>query len=277
MLLGPLQLNLQAPRLYAVIAPDAGWVNPSALQVLQGLNGSGAAATWAGSAEAPTSSITFDWPSLATGLTAGTSYRVAVVWSSGAAQSNVAVSGAFTTTAGGSVSLVVQDAAHAQVADNLVLTASFVLTVDGATHAQQADNLGLSTEVSLVVDAAAHVHLADNITLSTVGSVTLAIDAAVHAQLAESPTLTTAQVLAVADAIHAQIADNLTLSANNDIALTIDASTHAQLADAPTLNTATWLAIANALQAQLADNVGLTGGVIVAQNGLTVFLRRRRR
>lgn len=96
----PLQLNLQAPRLYAVIAPASGWTDPTDLQVLQGKDGNGNPATWYGSTPAPSSSTTFDWPSVATGLTAGVSYRLAVVWSDGAQKSNVAVSASFTTTSG---------------------------------------------------------------------------------------------------------------------------------------------------------------------------------
>lgn len=101
------------PRLYAVIAPDVGWADPTDLQVIQGKDGNGNTATWAGSTPAPTSTTTFDWPSLATGLTSGVSYRVAVVWSDGTNTSNVAVSSAFTTT-GGSVTILPTGIASAE-------------------------------------------------------------------------------------------------------------------------------------------------------------------
>ena len=89
-----------APRLYAVIAPASGWVNPTGLQILNGRNGSGAPATWFGGVDSPTANTTFDWPSLATGLTPGTQYRVAVVWYDGSSTSNVSVSDPFTTGSG---------------------------------------------------------------------------------------------------------------------------------------------------------------------------------
>lgn len=96
----PLQLNLQAPRLYAVIAPAAGWADPVALQVLAGLDGNNAPAAWFGNAASPTATTTFDWPSIAAGLSSSVSYRLAVVWSNGAEQSNVAVSDPFLTLGG---------------------------------------------------------------------------------------------------------------------------------------------------------------------------------
>ena len=39
----------------------------------------------------------------------------------------------------------------------------------------------------------------------------------------------------------------------------------------------TALVIQDATHAQLADNVAITGGVVVAADGLTIILRRRRR
>lgn len=89
------------PRLYAVIDLASGWTDPTATQVLNGKNGSGASAVWFGGVAAPTSTTTFDWPSLATGLTAGTNYRLAIVWYDGTNTSNVAISTSFTTSSGG--------------------------------------------------------------------------------------------------------------------------------------------------------------------------------
>ena len=90
------------PRIYAVIYASA-LAAPSAAQIKAGQNVNGVAATWAGSIAAPTSTQTVDWPSLATGLTAGTSYRVSTVWSDGTANSNVDTSEAWTATTGSTV------------------------------------------------------------------------------------------------------------------------------------------------------------------------------
>lgn len=84
---------------YAVIGPDSGWTDPTAAEVIAGRLAGGGAATWAGNYIAPSADGTYDWPSVATGLAAGTTYRVAVVWTDGVTTSNVGV-GSFTTTAG---------------------------------------------------------------------------------------------------------------------------------------------------------------------------------
>lgn len=89
------------PQVYAVIYPAA-LSAPTAAQVFAGQNVNGVSATWAGSNPAPSSSQTLDWLVLASGLSSGTSYRVAFVWYDGTWYSNVAVSASFTTTAGGS-------------------------------------------------------------------------------------------------------------------------------------------------------------------------------
>ena len=85
-------------RLYWVVQAAA-VADPSAAQIVGGLDGSGAAAVDAGDEEAPsvtTNPFTFTTP--ATGLTAGTSYEIAFVWYDGANYSNVVV-GSFSTTA----------------------------------------------------------------------------------------------------------------------------------------------------------------------------------
>lgn len=151
------------------------------------------------------------------------------------------------------------------------------LTVADALQAQLTDNVVLPSAISLTAADAIQTQLADAITLSTLNDVSLTVNPAAHAQLADAPTLTTAQTLAVADALHVQLADQLSLSITNDIALAVNAATHAQLAGGLALSTADWLAVADALHTQLADIVGLTGGIVVAQDGITIYLRRRRR
>lgn len=161
----------------------------------------------------------------------------------------------FGGAAGGGVDLVIQASAHSQLADALDLSASSTLVTQDATHSQ----------------------LADALTLSTTTGAVLVIDAAGHAQLADAPTLITQSALQVADAIHAQAADALALSTTDSVTLTINAAAHAQLAGSPTVTMDQWLQIAAAFHAQLSDKVDLTGGVVVAADGITIVLRRRRR
>ncbi len=90
MLTGVYQLNLAEPRLYAIVAPATGWADPTPAQILAGLDGNGAPAVWYGNADAPNSTtVDFDWPVPADGLTPGVTYRVAIVWSDGVNLSNV--------------------------------------------------------------------------------------------------------------------------------------------------------------------------------------------
>jgi hypothetical protein len=86
------------PTLYYVIGPSSGWSDPSVAEIKAGQLAGGGAATAAGDEDAPTGSTTYDFAP-ATGLTAGTAYRVAFVWSDGTNDSNVAVSSPFSTTA----------------------------------------------------------------------------------------------------------------------------------------------------------------------------------
>lgn len=82
-------------RLYWIVQPAA-IADPSAAQVVAGLDGSGAAAVDAGDEESPISSTTYTFTTPASGLTPGTSYEIAYVWYDGASYSNVAV-GSFST------------------------------------------------------------------------------------------------------------------------------------------------------------------------------------
>ena len=92
----PLLLNLGVPRLYYVVGPSIGWINPTREQIVTGLLGGGGAATAAASQTAPTATATVDLTAV-TGLTSGTGYRFAAVWYDGTAYSNVVVSDLLTT------------------------------------------------------------------------------------------------------------------------------------------------------------------------------------
>lgn len=84
--------------LYYVVYPAAASA-PSAAQVKAGQQQSGAAATASGSETARTTTGEQIFASAAAGLSPGTSYRVAFVWSDGSNDSTVAVSDAWTTAA----------------------------------------------------------------------------------------------------------------------------------------------------------------------------------
>ncbi len=96
-----LLFNGASPKLYWVVQAAA-VADPSAAQVVSGLDGSGAAAVDAGDEDSPTvTTAPFTFAVDAAGLTPGTNYEIAFVWYDGANYSNVAV-GSFATTAGGS-------------------------------------------------------------------------------------------------------------------------------------------------------------------------------
>jgi len=85
--------------LYAVIYSST-LGDPSAAQVKSGKDSTDTNAIWSGFVSAPLNTQTFDWPTIATGLTPNTSYKIAFVWSNGTLNSNVAVSDIFTTASG---------------------------------------------------------------------------------------------------------------------------------------------------------------------------------
>jgi len=87
------------PKLYYVIGPSSGWSDPTAAEIKLGQLSGGGAATASGNETSPTSTTTFDFTAAATGLTEGTAYKIAFVWSDGTNNSNVAVSSAFTPSA----------------------------------------------------------------------------------------------------------------------------------------------------------------------------------
>jgi hypothetical protein len=94
-------LNGAGATLYYVIGPSAGWTNPTAANVIAGQLAGGGAATAKGYEPAPlVTTSPFTFANTATGLTAGTVYKVALVWSDGIGVSNVEVSADFTTTSG---------------------------------------------------------------------------------------------------------------------------------------------------------------------------------
>lgn len=94
---------LQEPittRVHYVLYPAAK-AAPTAAQIKAGQDVDGTAAVAADFDAAPTGSGTYTFAAPATGLTPGTSYRFAFVWTNGTIDSNVAVTDAFTTALDG--------------------------------------------------------------------------------------------------------------------------------------------------------------------------------
>jgi len=86
------------------------------------------------------------------------------------------------------VSLLVDDATHAQSTDAIDLTQVHVLTVNDATHAQSTDSIALTQVHVLAVNDAAHTQSTDSITLTQVHVLT--VDDALQAQSSDPITLT---------------------------------------------------------------------------------------
>lgn len=102
---GDVSLTAQTPTVVATtnaflyyVIYDSALGAPSAAQVKAGQNVNGVAAVASGSEVARTTTGEQVFASAATGLTQGASYKVALVWTDNASDSNVAVSDTFTTT-----------------------------------------------------------------------------------------------------------------------------------------------------------------------------------
>ena len=137
--------------IYAVIYPSA-LGEPSAAQIKAGQNVNSSAATWAGSIASPTSTQTVDWPSLATGLTAGTSYKVSFVWSDGTLDSAPETSSAFSTTSAGVAGSIEESPT---LSDTLAAAADAVGAVDESLTATDALAGGLAAVATVAESASA--------------------------------------------------------------------------------------------------------------------------
>jgi hypothetical protein len=174
------------PKLFYIIGPSSGWTNPSASQVKSGLLGGGGPSTASGAQGAPTTSQTVDFASTAQGLTSGVTYRVALVWSDGTNDSNVAVSGDFTTPAGG-------------VSGSSTLTLGAVLQT-AASGAVQINSASAATLGRIVATAAGSVAVAGT-AASTLGQVTGAAVAFASISASASSTLGAVQQTALGSVI----------------------------------------------------------------------------
>lgn len=205
-----------------VIGPSSGWATPSVADIKAGKLASGADATASGWVSAPDQSQTFDWPTLATGLTGGVAYRVAFVWTDGVQDSAVAVSDEFTTTAAGAVSgtASISLAALTSSASGTVnlagaaaitlgtLTSSAAGTVSGGTGINGSASITLAAATS----SAAGTVLVAGAASTTLGALTVQAAGAVAVAGSASVTLGAATTQA-AGAVAVKGAATITLGA----------------------------------------------------------------
>jgi len=170
--------GLTSGQLFYVVYPSAK-AAPSAAQVKAGQDVDGSSAVASGSEWPPPSTGEYVFSANATGLTAGTSYRVAFVWSRNSVDSNVAVSDAWETDAAGSIGTlalsignITLDATGGVTADG-TLSLSIGNVTLGATGGVTADGTLASSVGSIDLDAAGTVAV-DGELDSSVGSIGLA-------------------------------------------------------------------------------------------------------
>ena len=177
-----------------------------------------------------------------------------------AATRGVPISHLWIESAGGGITLTINDATHGHTADGLSLTQQHQLAVQDATHAHAVDNLALTQQHELAVDDATHAHSADNLTLST--EVVLSIADALHGHSVDNITLVQQHVLVVDDATHGHSADNVVLETGTNLA--IADALHAHTVDNLALTQQHVLVVADAFHQHSADNLVL-GGLPVAE------------
>jgi hypothetical protein len=230
--------HVVVPKLYYVIGPSSGWSDPTEAEIKAGQLSGGGAATASGNEAAPTTSQTFDFTSDATGLTGGTSYKIAFVWSDGTNDSNVAVSDAFVDGGAGTHTTTgALDAGAATVAGTAAHehAATGTLAASAATAAGTAVHLTLHTSTGALEAAAATVAGTAADEHATTGA--LASDAAavagtaVHLTLHTSSGALAAQAAAAAGAAAHEHATTGALAAGaatvaGDAALSVAATEH---------------------------------------------------
>jgi hypothetical protein len=158
---------------------------------------------------------------------------------------------------GTSTNLVIADALHTHLADNLTLSIGTALATSDTVHAHLADNVspfGLNS--FLTVADATHAHSADALGAFT-ASWFLAVQEALHAHGAESPTLSVGTVLAPQDTVHAHNADNVALGIA--VALVVEDAAHAHAADQCNVSVLLALGINDTVHAHTVDSIVFTG------------------
>jgi hypothetical protein len=255
---------VNAPRLYYVIGPSAGWSDPSASEIKAGQLSGGGAATADGYETAPTvTTAPFTFGAAATGLTPSTNYKIAFVWSDGTNDSNVAVSGDFTTDADGHATTGAIVAAAATVAGSSVHytlhAATGALAASAATAAGTAAHWHTTTG-ALTAQAATVAGTSAHLTLHTVTGA-LAAQAATAAGSASHPHATTGTLAAAAASVSGTAAHRHAATG----ALAAQASTVAGAAVHLTLHAATGaIAAGSATVAGTATHPHTTTGALLS-------------
>jgi hypothetical protein len=152
------------------------------------------------------------------------------------------------------IELIIQNAAHSQASDNVVITQAHVLSMQNAQHSQQADNTILTQLHVLTTQNASHSQVAGSPILTQAH--TIAVENTAHSQSADTPVLTQIHVLVVSNALHSQLADNINLTQAHLI--TVQDALHSQVVENVILDVSTTLQIQNATHAQASDNVVIT-------------------
>jgi hypothetical protein len=179
--------------------------------------------------------------------------------------------------------LVIANAAHDHVADNVTVTTPTNLVVNDAAQAHTAQSPTLTEPPSgddvawnaeqviwdglvatwaaaggatdLVIANATHAHAADSPSLTQAHSLTA--DAATHVHSAENVTLAVESTLTIANASQGHTAEQVTLSI--EASLGIANATHAHSAESPNLAVIYDLAVDVAVHGHTADNLTLLG------------------
>lgn len=131
------------------------------------------------------------------------------------------------SSSGGSVDLVIQDAAHAHTADNVAFTQVHGLAIQDSAHSHIVDNLAITQNHVMTVQDALHGHTAEQ--SNFVYNIQLAIQKATHAVSSDVVDYTQVHQIAIHNALHETLADNLSL--DGSVTLIIQGANHAHSAD----------------------------------------------
>jgi hypothetical protein len=115
------------------------------------------------------------------------------------------------------IPLVVEEAHHLNVADNVDLVQASDLVVDETYHLLASDPVALTQEHSLVTAEAYHEHFADNVEMT--GDAFIAVVGCDHEHFADNVALTQEHTLSIDSADNLHVADNVVLTTDYDISL----------------------------------------------------------
>ena len=192
--------------LYYVVYP-ASETAPTGAQIVSGLAWAPAVAAGNDTARVDTGSQSF--PEV-TGLAPG-DYRAAFVVYDGSEYSNVDVSAVETVAGATAFDLIVDNAAHTQLASTPNITAAHTLTSADAEHSHTAQSTNTTAAHTLAPGSAVHGHKTEPLLLN--GGVQLTTADATHAHEATHNALSVALALITHLTRHGHAVDNVTLEA----------------------------------------------------------------